>query len=43
MKQEYDAKIHLGAGGVITPAVLALLHDTSTLAVSLKSMTNLLN
>lgn len=35
--------ILLGIGGVITPATSALLHNTSTLAVSLKSMTNLLD
>lgn len=35
--------ILLGAGGVIAPATSALLHNTSTLAVSLKSMTNLLD
>lgn len=34
--------ILLGVGGIITPATSALLHNTSTLAVSLKSMTNLL-
>lgn len=35
--------ILMGAGGVIAPATSALLHNTSTLAVSLKSMTNLLD
>lgn len=35
--------ILLGVGGVIAPATSALLHNTSTLAVSLKSMTNLLD
>lgn len=35
--------ILLGIGGIITPATSALLHNTSTLAVSLKSMTNLLD
>lgn len=35
--------ILLGVGGVLTPAASALLHNTSTLAVSLKSMTNLLD
>lgn len=35
--------ILLGVGGVITPATSALLHNTSTLAISLKSMTNLLD
>jgi len=34
--------IFLGVGGIITPSVSALLHNGSTLAVSLKSMTNLL-
>lgn len=34
--------ILLGAGGVLTPAASALLHNASTLAVSLRSMTNLL-
>ena len=34
--------IGLGAGGVIQPATLALLHNTSTIAISLKSMQNLL-
>ncbi|MDO4278010.1 MAG: heavy metal translocating P-type ATPase [Lachnoclostridium edouardi] len=34
--------ILLGVGGVIAPATSALLHNTSTLAVSLKSMTNML-
>lgn len=35
--------ILLGVNGVITPAASALLHNTSTLFVSLKSMTNLLD
>lgn len=35
--------ILLGIGGVIAPATSALLHNTSTLAISLKSMTNLLD
>lgn len=35
--------IFLGVSGVIAPATSALLHNTSTLAISLKSMTNLLN
>ncbi len=35
--------ILLGVGGVITPAMSALLHNTSTLGISLKSMTNLLD
>ncbi len=34
--------IALGVGGIITPTTSALLHNTSTLAISLKSMTNLL-
>ncbi len=34
--------IALGVGGVIQPAASALLHNTSTLAISLKSMQNLL-
>lgn len=34
--------ILLGVGGIIAPATSALLHNTSTLIVSLKSMTNLL-
>lgn len=33
--------ILLGVGGVITPSTSALLHNTSTVAISLKSMTNL--
>lgn len=37
------ALILLGVGGVIAPATSALLHNTSTLAISLKSMTNLLD
>lgn len=37
------ALILLGMGGVIAPATSALLHNTSTLAISLKSMTNLLD
>lgn len=35
--------ILLGVGGVLTPAASALLHNTSTLLVSLKSMTDLLD
>ena len=35
--------ILLGVCGVISPTTSALLHNTSTLAVSLKSMTNLLD
>ena len=34
--------IGLGVGGVIQPATSALLHNTSTIAISLKSMQNLL-
>jgi len=36
------ALIVLGVAGVLQPATSALLHNASTLAVSLKSMTNLL-
>ena len=36
------ALIGLGAAGVLTPASSAMLHNLSTLAVSLRSMTNLL-
>lgn len=35
--------IVLGVGGVIAPTASALLHNTSTIAISLKSMTNLLD
>lgn len=35
--------IILGIAGVIAPTTSALLHNTSTLAISLKSMTNLLD
>ena len=35
--------IVLGIGGILQPAASAFLHNTSTLAVSLKSMQNLLN
>ena len=35
--------ILLGVAGVLAPATSALLHNTSTLGISLKSMTNLLN
>lgn len=35
--------ILLGVGGVLAPATSALLHNTSTLLISLKSMTNLLD
>ena len=34
--------ILLGVGGILAPAASALLHNTSTLLVSMKSMTNLL-
>lgn len=34
--------IALGALGVLPPSASALLHNLSTLAISLKSMTNLL-
>lgn len=34
--------ILLGVGGIIAPTTSALLHNTSTLAISLKSMQNLL-
>lgn len=34
--------IALGVAGVIQPAISALLHNTSTLVISLKSMQNLL-
>ncbi len=37
-----SALIALGAGGVIQPTTSALLHNTSTLAISLKSMQDLL-
>ena len=36
------ALIGLGAAGVLAPASSAMLHNLSTLAVSLRSMTNLL-
>lgn len=35
--------IVLGIGGILQPAASAFLHNTSTLAISLKSMQNLLN
>lgn len=35
--------ICLGVAGIIAPATSALLHNTSTLGISLKSMTNLLD
>lgn len=35
--------ILLGVSGIISPAVSALLHNASTIGISLKSMTNLLN
>ena len=34
--------ILLGVGGILAPATSALLHNTSTLVISLRSMTNLL-
>ena len=34
--------IALGVAGIIQPTTSALLHNTSTLAISLKSMGNLL-
>lgn len=34
--------ILLGVAGILTPSASALLHNTSTLAISLRSMTNLL-
>ena len=34
--------IILGAAGILQPAASALLHNTSTLVISLNSMTNLL-
>ena len=36
------ALIFLGAAGMIQPTTSALLHNTSTLAISLRSMSNLL-
>lgn len=38
-----SALIALGVGGVLQPTTSALLHNTSTLAIGLKSMGNLLN
>jgi len=35
--------ILLGVGGVLQPTTSALLHNTSTLVISLKSMQNLLS
>lgn len=35
--------IGLGVGGVLPPATSALLHNASTLCISLHSMTNLLD
>ena len=35
--------ILLGVAGILPPTTSALLHNTSTLGISLKSMTNLLN
>ena len=37
------ALIGLGVAGMITPTISATLHNTSTLAIGLESMTNLLN
>ena len=37
-----SALILLGVGGVIQPTTSALLHNTSTLAISLRSMSSLL-
>lgn len=37
------ALIVLGVGGILQPTTSALLHNTSTLVISLKSMKNLLN
>ena len=34
--------IALGTGGIIQPTTSAMLHNTSTLAIGLKSMQNLL-
>ena len=34
--------IAMGVAGIISPTVSALLHNTSTIAISLKSMENLL-
>jgi cation transport ATPase len=39
----FTALILLGAGGIMTPTVPALLHNTSTLGISLSSMQNLLS
>lgn len=36
------ALILLGVGGMVQPATAALIHNTSTLAIALKSMQNLL-
>ncbi|MFT4145873.1 MAG: heavy metal translocating P-type ATPase [Mobilitalea sp.] len=35
--------ILLGIGGIVSPAILAWLHNTSTIGISLKSMQNLLH
>ena len=35
--------IVLGAAGVLTPATSAMLHNLSTLGISVRSMTNLLD
>ena len=43
MVTESKDSILAGIAGVIAPATSALLHNTSTLGISLKSMTNLLN
>ena len=34
--------IAMGVAGIISPTISALLHNTSTIAISLKSMENLL-
>ena len=36
------ALILLGVGGILMPTTSALLHNTSTLLISMKSMNNLL-
>ena len=38
-----SALIALGVAGILPPATSALLHNSSTIAISLKSMTNLLD
>ena len=35
--------IALGAAGILAPATSALLHNVSTIGISLRSMTNLLS